>query len=94
MERKLVSFLKKLSIEKDEIDNLVQLCPGLDLISDTRAKANVKIVVDAGFPIFDVSNIIYSNPSFLLHDPQDLQKIIDLIDGDIETELKNNPFLI
>lgn len=94
MDTSLKNFLNKLTIENDEINDLINICPGLDIIDVNRAKNNVKSVVDAGFPLIDISSIIYVNPGFLCNNPENTRERILSIDGDIEETLKNDPYLL
>ena len=94
MEKDLIKFLNELSIENEEIEGLIELCPGLEFIDTERAKTNVKLVVNAGYPLSDISSIIYINPGFLTNDPTELTKTLISIGDDLENKLNNNPFLI
>ena len=94
MDKELIKFLNKLTIQKEDIQGLVDICPGLDIIDAQRAKNNVKLLVDAGFPLADVSSIIYVNPGFLCNDPERTRQILLSVDGDIEEILKYDPYLL
>ena len=94
MDKELKVLLNKLTIADEEIAGLVELCPGLDIVDWNNAGACIKIVVDAGYPIEDISSLIYVNPGFMMYDPNDLISILEEFDGDIEEILKDNPFLI
>lgn len=94
MEKELIEFLNSLSIEDDEIEELVELCPGLEFIDTERAKINVKLIVNAGYPLADISSIIYINPGILINDPTELSKSLIEIGDDLENKLNKNPYLI
>ena len=59
MEEELIKFLNSLSIDDEEIEDLIKLCPGLEFIDTERAITNVKLVVKAGYPLLDISSLIY-----------------------------------
>ena len=94
MEEELIKFLNSLSIDNEEIEGLIKLCPGLEIIDTERAITNVKLLVKAGYPLSDVSSIIYINPGFLTNDPTELSKTLIAIGDDLENKLNENPFLI
>jgi hypothetical protein len=94
MDKLLVKFLKSLDLETCDIELLVQLVPGLDFIEWARAKANIDVLVNAGYPKEDLDGIICINPGFLLYDPAELAEKLSVLGEDVETALKNDPFLI
>ena len=53
-------------------------------------------IVSMGFPADDICYIISQNPAFLCRNTQELQQnLINIAkNGDLEDQLKNDPFLI
>ena len=94
MDLKLKKFLKKLNLDDDEINNLTTVCSGLEITSEGRAKENVIILIDSGFPLCDVSFVVCANPAFLCNDPIDTKSSIESIDGDVEQAIKNDPYIL
>lgn len=94
MDKELKDLLNKLTIDDEDIEQLIAICPGLEVVDWDKAGACIKIVVESGYPMSDISSLIYINPSFMLYEPRDLKIKIDALDGDIEELLKIDPFLI
>ena len=94
MDKKLKNYLLKLGFDDDEIEQLCNQVPGLEIIDSERAFKNIATVVAFGYPEVDIDGLIFSNPGFLCNDPDDLAKTLSSLAGDIEELLKNNPFLI
>ncbi len=94
MDKKLKNYLLKLGFADDEIEQLCQQAPGLEIIDSERAFKNIAIVISYGYPKVDIDSLIFSNPGFLCNAPDDLDKTLKSFDGEIEDLLKSDPFLI
>ena len=94
MDKNLHIFLKSLDLEDEDINVLVETCPGLDLVDEERALLCAKTIVDAGYPECDLDSLICMNPGVLLYNPKDLKKKLSNFHGDIEDILKSNPNVI
>lgn len=94
MDKELREMFKRFDITDDEIDWLVQICPGLNIVDYTRARQCVINLIKVGYPKADMGEYICINPSFMMHDPERLSVILNQIGGDVYTKLKNNPFII
>lgn len=94
MEKKLYDYLMSLGIEAEDIDTLRESVPGLDIIGFERAKKNISLVEEFGYPSEDISSLIYANPGFLCNDPKVLKEKLILLGENIETKLNDDPFLI
>jgi hypothetical protein len=94
MDKKLITIFNEFGIMGDEIENLIQLCPGLQIVDASKVYKCINILINAGFPKDDVSSLIYINPSFMMYQPVDLDEKLKSIGGDIEEKLKNDPFII
>ena len=94
MDKLFFKYLTNLGFETSDINELVEIVPGLDIISYNRVYDNVQAVVDAGFPEIDIDGLIFANPGFLCNDPEYLRAKLVSIGGDIEEKLKDNPYII
>lgn len=94
MDKKLVAMLNEFGILEDEIDALIKMCPGLEIVDYEKACKCVIALIKAGYPQVDISSLIYVNPSFMMYEPKDLEEKLKQIGGDIESKLKEDPFLI
>ena len=94
MDKNLHLFLNSLDLDDENINVLVDICPGLDTVDEERALVCAKVLIDAGFPECDLDSLICVNPGVLLYDPKDLKEKLSAIQGNIEDALKTNPNLI
>ena len=94
LDEKLKYYLLTLGFEKEDIENLISICPALVDIDYDFAMDNIMTVAKKGFPIEDIDAIIAVNPAFLVADKQMLVSNLNAISGNIEQALKDDPFLI
>lgn len=94
MDSNLVKYLSDLGFAELDIKLLTKMEPMLNKITYTYALANIALVVNKGYPQDDIDSLIYANPSFLVSLPETLAINLNNISGDIEEQLKNDPFLI
>jgi len=94
LDEKLKYYFITLGFEKEDIENLISICPALVDIDYDFAMNNIMAVVKKGFPVEDIDAIIAANPAFLTADNQTLVADLAAISGDIEQALKDDPFLI
>lgn len=94
MDTELKIMLNQFGILDEEIDELVNICPGLEFVDYSKARECVIAVIKAGFPQEDISSIIYVNPSFMMYEPVDLKIKLEEIGDKIEQKLKGNPFIL
>lgn len=97
MDKRIYEFFKELKFNDAEIENLLSIAPVLDEMEFDDVLCNMTVVVEYGYPADDISYLISLNPGFLCRNTSDL--ISDLIDisknyDDVETALKNDPYLI
>ena len=96
MNKNIYEFLKELKFDDGEIETLISAAPVLEELSFEQALANMTAVVSAGYPADDISYIISLNPAFLCRNTTELQQNLTKIaeNGDIEQQLKTDPYLI
>ncbi len=94
MDAELKGMFNQFGIIDDEINELVNICPGLEFVDYIKARKCVIALIKAGYPESDISSMIYVNPGFMMYEPKDLEIKLSQIDGDVEYKLKENPFLI
>ena len=90
-------LLKSLDITRENYLELLEICPGLEIADEDKMMQCVNLVVKYGYPKEDLDSLILINPSFLMWDPKDLDnrlKHIMLICDNLETKLKEDPYLI
>ena len=94
MDKEIKEMLNHFGILDEEIDVLLQICPGLEIVDYAKARKCVIAVIKAGYPQADISSLIYINPSFMMSEPKELEDKLKEIGGDIGEKLKEDPFLI
>ena len=94
MENNVKTILSKYGITNEDYEELLTICPSLEIVDDERVLKNLSLVEQFGFPCFDMDSLILTNPDFLLNDPNELAKSLIKIGDNLETKLKENPFLI
>ena len=94
MDKELKEMFNHFDITEDEIDWVVQICPGLNIVDYSKARQCVINLIKAGYPKDDIGEYICINPSFMMYDPERLKVILTQIGGDISAKLKNDPFII
>ena len=90
-------LLKSLEITREDYDDLLEMCPGIEIADNDKMMACVNLVVEYGYPKEDLDSLILINPSFLMWEPKHLEKRLKhimLICDDLETKLKEDPYLI
>lgn len=93
MDKELKNYFLKLGFEEDDIEVLVSMVPGLEIIDAERAFKNIYLVTSFGYPEDDIDGLIFTNPGFLCNDPAELVKKLQTIE-DVESALKYDPFII
>ena len=94
METNLIHILNSLDLDESDIEDILETCPGLDIVDTQRVVKNISLVIEYGYPESDINSLILINPTFLVENPVNLAKKLSLINGNIESALRNNPFLI
>ena len=94
METNLFKILKNYDLDEEDIYDLLESYPGLDCLDEERIQKNISLIIQFGYPEFDLNTLILTNPTFLASNPKILAQKLNSIQGDVETALKNNPFLI
>lgn len=89
-----MSILTKYGISEEEYQELLTICPNLEIIDAARAIKNISLLEQFGFPSSDIDSLILTNPDFLLNDPKWLAETLLKLNGDVEVKIKENPFLI
>lgn len=96
MNKNIYEFLKELKFDDGEIETLLNAAPVLGEVSFEQALSNMTAIVSMGYPADDISYLISQNPAFLCRNTHELQQDLAEIakNGDIEKQLKNDPYLI
>ena len=94
MENNVKEILLKYGITNEDFEELEIICPGIKIVDGQRVIKNISLVEQFGFPAFDMDSLILTNPDFILSDPNELAKVLVTLGSNIETKLKENPFLI
>lgn len=90
----IIELLNRFGIEDYEVEELVNICPGLEIVDVDKAKSCIIAVIKSGYPLEDISSLIYANPSFMMYEPNVLVSKLKSLGGDIERKLKDNPYII
>lgn len=91
---KLIQVFLTLGLTNEEIDDLIDLCPGLLVRDEERILRCMTTLTAFGFPRLELPNFIKINPNFLLGDPKHIAGVLSSIDGNIEQVLFENPYII
>lgn len=97
MNTEIKEFLKKLKFDESEIEILTKIAPVLSETSANVAAENIDIVINAGYPLDDITYLISQNPNFLCRNSAELKNdVLNIIQSheDFESALKENPYLI
>ena len=97
MNKELEEYLLKCNLTKNELLDMENIAPMLLVTTLQEANEVINILVKAGYPQEDLTELFYQNPNILAMDAQVLKKRLEelaLNDVDIEEYLKNNPFNI
>ena len=97
MNTEIKEFLKTLKFNDGEIEILTRIAPVLSETPAAIAAENIDIIINAGYPLDDITYLISQNPNFLCRNSSELKNdIINIIQSceDFETALKENPYLI
>ncbi|MBR2909866.1 MAG: hypothetical protein IKC11_05975 [Clostridia bacterium] len=94
MENNTKNILSLYGITDEDYEDILTICPGLQIVDTERIIKNISLVEQFGFPKFDMDSLILTNPDFLLSDPEELAKTLLKLGTNIESKLKENPFLI
>ena len=94
MENNVKSILSQYGITDEDYEEILTICPSLEFVDDSRVLKNISLLEQFGFPSFDIDSLILTNPDFLLNNPDDLAKVLVTLGTNIESKLKENPFLI
>lgn len=94
MDVKLKEYLKQFDIAEEGIEDLLNSCPALEYVDAQKAIECAETIIDAGYPKEDLNALIYINPRFFLYELKDLRKKVYSLGDDVETILKENPFLL
>ena len=94
MNYNLEKFLNFLEFDKDEIDELIKVCPGLKIKNNETVIKCVTTLTAYGFPRSELKNLILLNPHFLLGNPEHINRVLNSINGDIVKILFENPHII
>ena len=94
MDKNFEAYLKSLDFDDEDIENFCILVPSLEDIELDQALACIDEVVKAGYPKDDIDSLIFSNPGFLVCDPEYIKNKLASLGGDVEAKLKEDPTLI
>ena len=94
MNRKLLEFFKFLELSPETIDELYELCPKMFSFDSGTVIENIGIVIAFGFPKHEIGDLLLENPYFVFNTSEILKGKLLNIKGDVEHELKTNPYLI
>ncbi len=95
MEKDLEKFLLQMKFSKNEIEDMKNIAPTLDVTTLKEVKGVIQVLNFYGYPKEDLPDLFYQNPNIMTMDEKvladELDKLI-LRKVDIEEFLKNNPF--
>ena len=94
MDKNLEKVLEKIFIDKFELEEMCERCPGLKFVDSKRVFLNIKELVLSGLEFMEVGEVVVSNPNLLLYDPAELAKEITKLGKNANKIIKNNPSVI
>ena len=94
MNNKLLSFFRYLDLSPEVVDELCRICPRMFEYDADNIVNNISLVISSGYPKADIGELLLINPNFVFNDYNYLKQILNSIEGNVETELNQNPFLI
>ena len=94
MNNKLNQFMSFLGFNEDEIVELIERCPGLQVRNVDNIINSTLVLTSCGFPRSELHSLITINPNFLLGEPEHIKKVVSTIKGDIVKTLFENPYII
>lgn len=95
MEKDLEKFLLQMKFSKNEIEDMKNIAPTLDVTTLKEVKGVMQVLNFYGYPKEDLPDLFYQNPNIMTMDEKVLADELDklvLQKVDIEEFLKNNPF--
>lgn len=95
MEKDLEKFLLQMKFTKNEIEDMKNIAPTLDVTTLKEVKSVMQVLNFYGYPKEDLPELFYQNPNIMTMDEKVLMDELDkfvLQKVDIEEFLKNNPF--
>ena len=94
MDKELKKYLINLGFSEKQISQMCLTYPSLKLVTYEQAMENIDILSYYGYPVEDIDSLIQANPLFIIVEPNFLEEILNDIDGEVESVLKNDPFVI
>ncbi len=94
MDCSLKQLLKEYGVEEVFFEEILDMCPGLDIVDTEKVLKNLTILVNFGYPKTDIGTLIILNPKFLVYNPKIFIQKLSMISGNIEEEIKKNPYII
>ena len=97
MQKDLENFLLQMKFTKNEIEDMKNIAPTLDVTTLKEVKGVMRVLSCYGFPKEDLPDLYCQNPNVMTMDENVLMNELDkliLQKIDIEEYLKNNPFAI
>ena len=95
MQKDLENFLLQMKFTKNEIEDMKNIAPTLDVTTLQELKGVMRVLIVYGYPREDLPGLFYQNPYIMTMDEKVLMDELDklvLQNIDIEEFLKNNPF--
>ena len=97
MEKDLEKFLLQMKFSKNEIEDMKNIAPTLDVTTLKEVKGVMQVLNFYGYPKEDLPDLFYQNPNIMAMDEKvlagELDKIV-LQKENIEELLKSSPFAI
>ena len=87
-------FLKKCGVAADTIDEIYTANPQMFEGDNEEIVQNIKIVIEYGFPDFEIGELLLVNPNFVFNKKQDLEERLKMIGKNVYMALIENPNLI
>ncbi|MCR5553799.1 MAG: hypothetical protein K6F08_03565 [bacterium] len=93
MDKQIYELLKDVGLMEEEVERAFEICPGLNIVDLDKASKCIITLIKNGYPEADIAILLAVNPAILMYEPQVLNKKLKEL-GDIETKLKDDPFII
>lgn len=93
MTKKTLVYLRSIGLASDEAEAVLESVPAILDTEDEIIMSNIELVISYGYPREDIATLIAINPSFLILSGDSLRASLETL-GDVEEDLKKDPFLI
>ena len=94
MNNKLIMFLKKCGVAADAIDEIYAANPQMFMGNNEEIVKNISLVIEHGFPDYEIGELLLLNSSFVFSPSSDLECRLSLLGENVYEMLISNPNLI